>query len=133
MWTVKLSYELPGQDVLVAQFLGEENVLQLATHLFESEPSPVFFFPIPVYVSTDFTYSEIFIAWENKAAFDIWYAAHGVEWEELLAESNAYGAQQGVMFKREYPPHEDYDWATVSRSDMVLLEDIFHHLSNAVI
>ena len=131
MWTVKLSYEQPGQDVLVAQFLGEENVLQLATHLFESEPSPAFLFP--VYVSADFTYSEIFIIWENKAGFDSWYAVHGVEWEELLAESNAYGAQQGVMFNREYPPYEDYDWIAVSRPDMELVEDLFQHLNNAAI
>jgi len=131
MWTVKLSYELTGQDVLVAQFLGEENVLQIAGHLFESEPSPALL--VTAYANADFTYSEIFIVWENNAAFDTWYAVHGVDWEELLAESNAYGAQQGVIFKREYPPYEDYDWLTVTRGDMELVEDLFQHLNNAVI
>jgi hypothetical protein len=131
MWAVRLSYELPGQDVLVAQFLGEENVLQLATHLFETGPSPAFIFPIPVYVTTDLSYSAIYIIWENKSEFDTWYAVNGTEWEDLIAESNVYGAAQGVVFNRDYPPHEDYDWTTVSRPDMVLVEDIFQHLSNA--
>jgi hypothetical protein len=131
MWTVKLSYTLPGQDVLVAQFLGEENVLQLASLMFEAEPSPVFILPVPIYVSPDLSHSAIFIVWENKSAFDTWYAVHGNDWEELLAESNAYGSGQGIVFERQFPPYEDYDWLAVSRPDMVLVEDIFMHLSNA--
>jgi hypothetical protein len=130
MWSVKLSYSLPGQDVLVAQFLGEENVLQLAAYLFESEPDPIPF-PILIYMSEDKSKSDIFITWANQAAFDNWYSVHGDEWEALLNESNAYGAGQGIQFNREYPPYEDYDWATVAPPDMILVDDLFVHLSNA--
>lgn len=131
MWSVKLSYSLPGQDVLVAQFLGEENVLQLATYLFESEPDPVFIHPIACYINGDASRAEFYIHWESQEAFNNWYAVHGEDWEALIAESNAYGAEQGVVFERSYPPHEDYDWSNDSSSDMQLVSDVFLHLSNA--
>lgn len=131
MWTVRLSYSLPGQDVVVAQFLGEENVIQLAVHLFESEPCPVQIFPLPMYVTEDYSKAYVYLFWENKEAFDTWYSVNGEDWEALLAESNAYGAQQGIVFERTFPPHEDYDWSNDSPTDLVVLEDVFQHLSNA--
>jgi len=130
MWTVKLSYSLPGQDVLVAQFLGEENVLQLATYLFDSEPDPLPF-PVQIFVSEDLSESAMYLTWASQATFDNWYSVHGNDWEALLTESNAYGAEQGIVFERQYPPYEDYDWASNSPSNMILVQDIFSHLENA--
>jgi hypothetical protein len=96
MWTVKLSYSLPGQDVLVAQFLGEENVLQLAAYLFDSEPDPLPF-PIQIFVSEDLSKADMYLTWGSQAAFDSWYSVHGSDWEALLTESNAYGSEQGIF------------------------------------
>jgi len=130
MWTVKLSYSLPGQDVLVAQFLGEENVLQLAAYLFDSEPDPLPF-PIQIFVSEDLSKADMYLTWGSQAAFDSWYSVHGSDWEALLTESNAYGSEQGIVFERHFPAHEDFDWASNPTPNMVLVEDIFAHLGNA--
>jgi hypothetical protein len=129
MWTVRLSYSLPGQNVLVSQFQGEENVLLLAVELFLSDPSPIVNVFIPIYVSEDSSRSDFFITWNSQQDFDAWYAVHGEVWDELLSESNAHGAEKGVVFERKYPPHEDYDWNTEAPSDMVQIDDIFAYLS----
>jgi hypothetical protein len=123
MWTVKLSYSLPGQDVLATQFLGEENLLHLGCNLFDSESRNFF------YINSDLSYSEVYIVWEDKLAFDNWYAVHGDDWESLSTELNAHGSEKGVVFERKFPPYEDYDWAIESRPDMIQIENIFHHLS----
>lgn len=131
MWSVRLSYSLPGQDVLVAQFLGEENTLLLAVDLLLSDPGAIDNVPIPLYVTEDLSRADFYITWRSQQDFNNWFAVHGPAWDELLAESNAHGIEKGIVFERKYPPHEDYDWTVEGPANSILVADIFDHLNQA--
>ena len=133
MWTIKVTYQSPpGQDVLVSQFLGGENILQLAGLLYNSDPSPIL--GINVYITDSRDQAEFFIYWASQTDYDTWYAVHKEECDQLVEDARAYGASQGVTYTRSQPPHEDYDWSNeVPIEQLYPVDDVFLYLSNATL
>jgi hypothetical protein len=132
MWTIRATYQAPeGQDVLVSQFLGGENIIQLASLLYASGDSPQA--AADLFITPDRSRAEWFLHWMSHEQYLNWYAEYGTECDQLLADSQYYGRSQGVTYTRDQPPHEDYDWELVAPPGMIRVEDIFLYLSNATL
>ena len=82
MWAIRMTYSLPGQDVLSKYMNGLENIFELAGSIYVSEPGAIDSWV--VYVSDDLSYAETYLRWPSQAAWLELEAVYGEDWREMM-------------------------------------------------